>query len=232
MIVGLKFVFFLILVAGGLSFFGTLIFKILNDNKLLKVKNKNHQCGCDKNSNKDKHKNTTRGPNGQFTEDEKKAGLQAMNNARLNLTPLPTPGLNQMPPLEWNTELEKVAQEHANKCQMGHSSSGYGENIAYGYKDLVAAVQGWDSEKKNINLNAIKNNNNLLKFTVKNQSQWCNGGWSNCGHFTQGVWGKTTQVGCAKASCPNLPYKNVIVCNYNPRGNVDNALVYDTSNKK
>ena len=171
----------------------------------------------------EKNKNKTRGPGGRFTQEEKDAGLKAMNVARCNLAPLKNAAI--MPPLVWDNELEKVAQAWADKCTTKHSGGRYGENLAFGHKTLVDAVKAWDSERKNINVAAL---NNKFTFTADaNSQQWCKGGWSNCGHFTQGIWAKTTRVGCAAAYCDSLPYKTVIVCNYDPRGNMQGSNVYD-----
>lgn len=40
-----------------------------------------------------------------------------------------------------------------------------------------------------------------------------------CGHYTQIVWRKTLEVGCAIGVCSNMQFKTSVVCNYGPAGN-------------
>ncbi|XP_063078317.1 cysteine-rich venom protein Cau1-like [Engraulis encrasicolus] len=40
------------------------------------------------------------------------------------------------------------------------------------------------------------------------------------GHYTQVVWYRSNQIGCAMAHCPNLQFKYFYVCQYCPAGNV------------
>lgn len=40
-----------------------------------------------------------------------------------------------------------------------------------------------------------------------------------CGHYTQIVWRKTLEVGCAIGVCSNMRFKTSVVCNYGPAGN-------------
>ncbi|KAF0023665.1 hypothetical protein F2P81_024295 [Scophthalmus maximus] len=46
------------------------------------------------------------------------------------------------------------------------------------------------------------------------------------GHYTQLVWYRSNQVGCAMASCPNAAYKYFYVCHYCPPGNYQYARPY------
>jgi hypothetical protein len=48
-----------------------------------------------------------------------------------------------------------------------------------------------------------------------------------CGHYTQVIWAATTKVGCGVASGMN--WATIIVCNFNPGGNVAGQLPYTVS---
>ena len=117
-------------------------------------------------------------------------------------------------PLKWSNELAKYAQEWADQlgkkgCNLEHRprsgafAQKYGENIYMGYKGYHAtakhAVDSWASEKKYFNFKTLG---------------W---DWRKCGHYTQIIWEKSTEVGCAQYQCPDG--KVVWVCNYNPPGN-------------
>lgn len=111
------------------------------------------------------------------------------------------------PPLRWSEKLARVAQTWAdtlNKrgCVFEHSpDSRYGENLAF-YSppqsaDASTVVSGWYKE--------------IAKYNFKKP------GFSfETGHFTQVVWKRTTELGCAMTTCNNAA---IWVCNYNPPGN-------------
>jgi len=112
----------------------------------------------------------------------------------------------------WNDELAKHALQWANHlkqmgCKLEHRpqsgtwSDNYGENIAMNYgKSASYAVDQWGEEKKDYDNKAINQGN---------YAAW---------HYTQVIWNESTQVGCAIVKCDNG--SNIIVCNYNPAGNM------------
>ncbi|KAJ9538061.1 hypothetical protein OSB04_030794 [Centaurea solstitialis] len=116
-----------------------------------------------------------------------------------------------LPPLTWDDKLQQRAEKWAAQrvdCEMIHSEGG-GENLGKG-PDLSGrwAVQMWLDERRNYDYN-------------KNECLWM------CGHYTQIVWKDTTKLGCARARCnpPNEDYF-MVVCNYDPPGNIIGSRPY------
>jgi uncharacterized protein YkwD len=117
-------------------------------------------------------------------------------------------------PVTWSKKLATYAQEWAGHlavkgCNMAHRpSSGkwkqeYGENLfmgTAGYYGVADAVKSWEGEKKYYHGQTLNTSN-----------------WYKSGHYTQIVWENTKQIGCAKIECEG---NIIVVCNYNPPGNV------------
>ena len=110
--------------------------------------------------------------------------------------------------LQWSGKLSKIAYQWAKKlknqkCAFKHSKNeDYGENLfqgTSGYFDASYVVDAWAGEKVFYNY----------------ETNQCKKG-EMCGHYTQIVWKKTAQVGCAKIVCNDL---DIWVCNYDPPGN-------------
>ena len=110
-----------------------------------------------------------------------------------------------VPPVAWSDEVASSAQQWAdhlrdsNKCDMKHSDTDYGENLAGGKGlDAVHAVELWKKEGDRYAWSPV------YEFEIVT------------GHYTQVVWRKTTHIGCGIASCGS---KVVVVCRYSPHGN-------------
>jgi pathogenesis-related protein 1 len=136
------------------------------------------------------------------------------------------------PPLVWSSTLAQYAQDWADQlaqtsCANPHhrpykdlESVGYGENLAafsstFGTPSSAAdAVQGWAAESKCWTYGTIAGTEqcNVACYSALNSD--------GCGHYTQIVWRKSTQVGCGVASCQNGNFTTDIwICNYAPPGN-------------
>ena len=118
--------------------------------------------------------------------------------------------------LTWSKDLAKYAQEWADHIaetgKLEHRPKGkYGENLAagqaedYGTREAAAT---WLKEKEAYDAGERE----LEKV----------------GHYTQMVWSRTTRIGAGKAVIKAGPMKGwtVIVCNYDPRGNVRGEKPY------
>ncbi|KAK9669919.1 hypothetical protein RND81_13G164100 [Saponaria officinalis] len=117
-------------------------------------------------------------------------------------------------PLKWSPPLATsaahvVAYQKANKnCQFANLSSAatkYGANQLWARGAVVtprAAVSAWVGEKKYYNYS-------MDTCIGKHQ----------CGVYKQVVWRKSTELGCAQASCVK-DGSTLTVCFYNPPGNI------------
>jgi uncharacterized protein YkwD len=97
------------------------------------------------------------------------------------------------PALVWDAAIAAQAAAYVAGCPKGHSgASGVGENLAWGYDSLSAAVEAWYNEVQ--------------------AYDFSKGGFSgSTGHFTQLVWKDTSKVGCAvNRACEMATY----ICQY------------------
>jgi uncharacterized protein YkwD len=85
--------------------------------------------------------------------------------------------------LAWNDTSASYASNWASKCQFKHSGGPTGENLAAGYANATAAVDGWGGERKAYDFGKPTG------FSEKT------------GHFTAVVWRNTTSVGCGRFAC-------------------------------
>jgi pathogenesis-related protein 1 len=141
--------------------------------------------------------------------------LFAHNQARRRVNPTAT----IMPPLKWNYNLAIWAQNFEDACPgIVHSSnvarsniagfSYIGENLAAGYSSWISAVAGWVDEGPDFTYPAT-----------------CGAG-KVCGHYTQVIWAKSTDVGCGFKVCPGSTYSRYYRCVYGPGGNYVGAAPY------
>jgi pathogenesis-related protein 1 len=139
--------------------------------------------------------------------------VQAHNTVRASIDAEPS-----LEALIWSDELAEVAQKWADHlreqgCDMRHSSSGFGENLAWFAGDPATAeevVQGWASES------------DCYTFGRFMQSDECSSACKSsggCGHYTQVIWRNTSVLGCGIAVCDTGFYQEIWVCNYDPPGN-------------
>jgi hypothetical protein len=106
--------------------------------------------------------------------------------------------------LTWNASLASYAQSWASHCQFKHSGGPYGENLAAGFPNVAASVDGWGNER------------------AKYDFQIPTGFSEATGHFTQLVWKSTTSTGCAAVNCTGKGGMDgfFLVCEYYPPGNI------------
>ncbi len=125
-------------------------------------------------------------------------------------------------PLTWSNKLADSAQTWANLASLGgnrlqHDSrrNGQGENLWLGTSNrftYTQMVDSWGREKQY--LNSTRFNLEIVSST---------GNWSDVGHYTQIVWRKTKQVGCAISTAGG---NDILVCRYSPQGNIIDQQIY------
>ncbi|BFZ19714.1 hypothetical protein BsWGS_22753 [Bradybaena similaris] len=157
-----------------------------------------------------------------FNKEEKAAILQRHNHLRT------LPKAKNMLKMAWDSELEKLAQNYADKCIFEHNKARHaikvfdsvGENLYAGTGTFEPAevVQAWYDEVKDYNYATSK----------------CKTG-AMCGHYTQVVWANSLAVGCGVKYCERLQGAEQhgfsrgynLVCNYGPSGNYVGQKPYE-----
>ncbi len=149
-----------------------------------------------------------------------KGALEAHNRVRAK---------HGLQPLKWSDKLAAYSQEWANhlgasgSCKMVHrpGTPPYGENLYW------ASPLSWSTGETSVQDVSIQE---VVK-TWADEEKWydyatnrCQPG-KQCGHYTQIVWQKTSEVGCALKVCADKSQS--WVCSYNPAGNYVGQRPYE-----
>ncbi|XP_062406278.1 cysteine-rich venom protein-like [Sardina pilchardus] len=121
------------------------------------------------------------------------------------------PTASNMLKMSWNSEVAANAQKWADSCKQRHSTSserristgGCGENLFYSSAPLSwdDSIQAWFGENRHYKYGEGPIGN------------------ATVGHYTQLVWYRSNEIGCAVAHCPH-GFAYFYVCHYCPAGNV------------
>lgn len=169
-------------------------------------------------------KRSTCGTPSLLTSGERTQSLDAHNDFRAMET-----NAADMSQMVYSDELAARAQEWADGCVWAHGltsmcdGTSIGQNMyismssgGFPDSDMTKAVKSWYDEKVDYDYNS----NTCAANKV-------------CGHYTQVVWAKSTEVGCAVARCPSMNVggriwnsATFVVCNYAPAGNFNGELPY------
>ncbi|XP_053527391.1 peptidase inhibitor 16 isoform X2 [Artibeus jamaicensis] len=157
----------------------------------------------------------TTGPTGALDDEERLVMVKLHNLYRAQVSP----SAANMLQMRWDEELAVFAKAYAQQCVWGHNKERgrRGENlfaITDEGMDVPRAVEEWYLEREHYNLSAAN----------------CDPG-QMCGHYTQVVWAKTEKIGCGSHFCEKLQGVeetniHLLVCNYEPPGNVKGQRPY------
>ncbi|XP_058519840.1 peptidase inhibitor 16 isoform X2 [Ochotona princeps] len=157
----------------------------------------------------------TMDPSRALSANEKRTLVELHNLYRAQVSP----SASDMLQMRWDEELAAFAKAYAQKCVWGHNKERgrRGENlfaITDEVMDVPLAMEEWYQEHAYYNLSAAT----------------CAQG-QVCGHYTQVVWAKTERIGCGTHFCEKLEGVKeiniqILVCNYEPPGNVKGKRPY------
>jgi len=140
--------------------------------------------------------------------------------------PGPQPPAANMEQMEWDEELARVAQRHADQCVFAHDCSKcrkiprfvVGQNL-YIYKqsrksattNWTRSITDWYDEVELFGKERVK----PFKFST------------DVGHFTAMVWSNTNKVGCGVTEyIDGKWFAKLYTCNYGPAGNYIGGEMY------
>ncbi|KFM70245.1 Venom allergen 5, partial [Stegodyphus mimosarum] len=136
------------------------------------------------------------------------------------------PTASNMMEMVWDSELEVIAQKHAETCVFKHDCNNcrkvarfpVGQNIAI--KKSTKAIQSADWHwmiKKLYDEVSLFNKKYLKSYS----------GGKAFGHFSQIIWATTYKIGCGWVLYKEgMWYNSYFVCNYGPAGNMNGVEVY------
>uniref|UniRef100_A0A8C3PBI8 ShKT domain-containing protein n=1 Tax=Chrysemys picta bellii TaxID=8478 RepID=A0A8C3PBI8_CHRPI len=126
------------------------------------------------------------------------------------------PTARNMLRMEWSPTAAENAKSWANECTLSHSPEsrrtttvGCGENLymSTAPNSWSDAIQAWYNEVGNFMYGIGPTTPDAV-----------------IGHYTQVVWYKSYQIGCAVAFCPESEYNYFYVCHYCPAGNINTLI--------
>lgn len=130
-------------------------------------------------------------------------------------------GASDMEIMIWDNDLATKASVSADKCIWNHTNTGqnlYSSN-SQSPINLTAAIEAWYNEKQYYSywfINGI-----------------CQEPQQQCLHYSQVVWATSRKLGCAYTRCTTLQFSTltnalILVCNYDPPGNIQGVKPYQS----
>lgn len=160
----------------------------------------------------------------ELTASQKKIIVDRHNEIRAEVDPT----ASNMLKISWDEGLATIAKKHASTCLTTHAPAS--ERKTEQFKIAGENIFGrWHNKKLDIDVLVLKAVNTWNKekkyYKYETSSPRC----QKCLHYSAVIWATTNKVGCGVATCKNMPfgkkkviynYKQVVVCNYGPMGNL------------
>lgn len=177
-------------------------------------------------------KSTCRIRSNGVTEEDKKFILKMHNDFRNKLALGNENQCKQLPPaanmmqMEWDDELARIAQAHANLCIYNYDSSE--ERQAENFDNvgqMIFSPSTCTSQSKIWNNIGSWYKKGVCFYSPDYIRPFRFG--NDYGYFTQFTWANTWKVGCGFTSYKtNFRYYTLYVCNYGPMGNIQGTTHY------
>jgi uncharacterized protein YkwD len=150
--------------------------------------------------------------------------VAAHNQARSGpLDPPPSPAL---PPVSWDAILADSAYNYLSKCQSSDGSMvSHNANRSTDYAALGGSGYVGENIYASSGSNATPTGAVTLWMSEASSYDYAANSGS-AGHYTQVVWRDSVRIGCAIVTCSALRFKNSILCDYSPGGNVNGQRPY------
>uniref|UniRef100_A0A224X3J9 Putative CAP peptide n=1 Tax=Megacormus gertschi TaxID=1843536 RepID=A0A224X3J9_9SCOR len=138
--------------------------------------------------------------------------------------PAQQPQAANMMQMEWDDELARVAQAHANQCKFEHDTGPQRqvENFSVGQNLFITMM----SKRIDWRKASMWYTSEVKYFYPQYRDPFVFGSY---GHFSQMIWAETWKVGCGVAmyydNTDNMD-KVLYTCNYGPAGNMQGAKLY------
>jgi hypothetical protein len=172
-----------------------------------------------------------------MTEEEKAIVVNAHNVYRNQMAtqtntlgPL-FPFATNMQQMYWNDAIAAKAQEWANACIYGHSSQTFRKQPEYDTgENIFTTWSTVDYPKLNFQYYTDVWFKEIALTTPDITDSYVFN--SATGHFTQIIWATTNQIGCGFSQLRDADtgrYRNIIVCEYGPVGNILTRPIYAKS---
>jgi pathogenesis-related protein 1 len=160
-----------------------------------------------------------------LTTDEINKLLMLMNTERQSV------GANavNMSLLQWNWDLASMAEAYADTCPGAVVQPSDERQNLFNFSYIGQIARGGPTmQTPDMFVSQILAQAQYYRYTTAtcNTGAVCGRCLRTCAQYTQLIWATTTDVGCAKKFCSDLPLKFYWICNFGEGGNTINMAPY------